>query len=73
MTKTSSSVLYMQDAKAKAVEKRGQGVSYFKKKKYDLAMPKFTEAILLLPRIPENTETMLKLYWERAECYRHKV
>lgn len=63
----------MQDAKAKATEKRGQGVSYYKKEKYDLAIPKFTEAILLLPRIPENTETMLNFYWERAECFRQKV
>lgn len=63
----------MQDANAKAVDKRGQGINYFTNKKYHLAIPKFSEAILLLPRIPENTETLLNLYWRRAECFRRKV
>lgn len=63
----------MQNAKAKALEKRGQGKSYFVGKKYDLAILKFSEAILQMPQIPENAQTMMKLYWERAECYQRKV
>jgi len=63
----------LQDAKVKAVKKRGQGASYYLKKKYDLAKQRFSEAILLLPRIPENAETMMNLYWRRAECSQQQV
>ena len=66
-------MLILQDAKVKAVEKKGQGSSYYIKKKYDLAKQRFSEAILLLPRIPENAQMMMNLYWRRAECSRQQV
>ncbi|KAL9972214.1 hypothetical protein ACROYT_G018478 [Oculina patagonica] len=62
----------IEDARAKAMDKQGQGKSYFLKSKFDEAITKFSEGIILLPQIPTYAKEMMNLYWQRAECHLRK-
>lgn len=64
---------FMQDATAKAMLKRIKVIEYIQKSNYDEAIKCLCEVIILMPRIPELAEELMKSYWQRAECYRRKV
>lgn len=62
----------IQDATAKAMLKRIKVIEYIQKSNYDEAIKCLCEVIILMPRIPELAEELMKSYWQRAECYRRK-
>ena len=55
------------------MEKNCKGQSDFQKSKYDAAIIKFSEGILLLPQLDMYADEMKQFYCQRAECHQRKV
>lgn len=66
-------ILFVQDARRKAMNKRIEFPKYFQKSDFDAAINCLCEVLILMPRIPALNAELMNIYWQRAECYRRKV